>query len=212
MRKIQNMGRINTHLSTCWRCFSRISLLTNNIIQRAHRSQRHTRKWHCTIFGKIPVDSPRLAEIKGTLNQHCLWPKRLERHDHVSEMKLSLQVEPDADVLLTAHCLPPTIATSTTAKGWHDVFNPVTLLILSLNPGICWVAIGTFGRLFQVTHYTEPFRVSEATSGSSRKCLLSSNEQITSSRVTAALVTLWLVFLGKWTWNTIQSTYNNTNP
>lgn len=51
------------------------------------------------VLGKVSVDLPSLAPVKGFLDVHGGGSERLEGDDDVSHVELSLQIQLDGDVL-----------------------------------------------------------------------------------------------------------------
>ena len=51
------------------------------------------------VMGKVSVDLPSLAPVKGFFDIHGGGPERLEGDDDVSHVELSLQIQLDGDVL-----------------------------------------------------------------------------------------------------------------
>lgn len=124
------------------------------------RHQRNARKRVGTIVRKVLVHLPRLAEIKGTFDQHGGRPKRLEHNDQMGEMELGLQIQLHGNIFLAIFRLPPRLFACARLSLVNDLTDPMVLQRVIFGFGTR-VAEETF-LLFQMRNDAEPFGILDA--------------------------------------------------
>ena len=150
-----------THLALGrWR-HVRVATLADDVSDVADGTMADVRKRLLTVVGKVAVDLPRLAEVGRSLDEQRRRPERLEPHDEMGEVELSLEVELDRDVLFPVACLPPT-ALPVTTEAPHNVLDAMAVRVQIRHVLLPRVAAETFQFLLEMAHYAVVLRVFQA--------------------------------------------------
>ena len=94
-----------------------------------------------TVMGKVSVDLPSFAPVKGLLDVHGGRSEGLEGDDDVGDVELRLEVQLDRHVLVPVTCLPPS----------HLLLVPRTL--------VPFLSLGTFLLVYDVGYIVLPLLV-----------------------------------------------------